>query len=239
MKIIYIIVLTLLILSNSNLAFAQEWKNLKSYQKGTGYLSLQDGNWLKKDRKKQKEVWKQANLFNLSIEDGNLKYKTISEKRDFYLWFDVERKIQEHEIKAAGIAAIAANQLSKLDNGFICFFIIRNKEVVRFANEGSEKVFEFAFPLLREVYFSDKIIKGEDAINWSLKNGKIEQCQVLEPLYNKLSSKALHKLNRMVKGKGIYNFGVSKKIKYEGEIEDCEVRLEHAITKLLPFYLNK
>ena len=68
----------------------------------------------------------------LIFENGNQKYKSICEIRDFYLWFDAERKKQGHEIKAAGIAAIVANQFSKLDNAFIRFFIIRNKEVLNF-----------------------------------------------------------------------------------------------------------
>ena len=232
------IIAILLILLNTNFVFAQEWKNLRSYKKETGYSSLQDGYWLKKDRKKQKEVWKQANLYNLSAKNGNLKYRTISQIRDFYLWFDFERKKEGHEIVAIGVAAVVADQLSKLDNGFIRFFIVRNQEVVKFISEGSELVFEFAFPLLKEVYYSKKLIKGEDAKKWSLKNGKIEQCQILEPLYKNLSPKAILKLTRMAEGKGIYSLGIPKSLRYVGNIEDCQKRFDHAINKILPFYIN-
>lgn len=236
MKVLSIIITALILYLNTSLAFSQEWKSLASYKKETGFSSLQDGCWLKKDRRRQNEVWKQANIFNLSRENGNRKYKTIREKRDFYLWFDLERKKQGHEIKWIGIAAIAAGQLSKLDAGFIRCFFVRNKEVVKFANEGSEKVLEFAFPLLNKIYFSNKIIKGEDAVNWSLEYGKKEQCQILEPLYKNLSSKALQKLNRMVKGKGLFKFGVAKRLRFEGSIEDCEARIDHATYKMLSFY---
>ena len=238
MKVLFSIITTLIISLNTTFVFSQEWKNLTCYQKETGYSTLQDGCWLKKDRKRQNKVWQQANIFNLSVENGNRKYTSISQIRDFYLWFDSERKKQGHEIKGIGIAAIAASQLSKVDIWFIRCFIVRNKEVVNFVHEGSDKVFEFAFPLLNNIYFSNEIIKGNDAINWGLKYGKIEQCEILEPLYQNLSTKALRKLNKMAKGKGIFKLGIPNKLKYEGRIEDCQTRFEHATTKLLSFYLD-
>ena len=238
MKALFSIVTTLIIFLNTNFVFPQEWRNLASYQKETGNSTLQDGCWLKNDRNRQNKVWKQANIFNLSKKNGNKKYKTISQIRDFYLWFDIERKKKGHEIKGIGIAAIAASQLSKLDIWFIRCFIVRNKEVVKFVNEGSEKVFEFAFPLLNNIYFSNEIIKGKEAKNWSLKYGEIEQCEILEPLYNNLSQKALHKLSRMAKGKGIFKLGVPYRLKYEGSIDDCQTRFDHAATKLLSFYVD-
>jgi hypothetical protein len=216
---------------------AQEQRNLKSYFKETGNSYLGDGFWLKKDRKRQNEVWKKANLFNLSVENGSTKYETISQIRDFYQWFDVEREKLGCEIKWIGIAAIAAGQLSKLDDGFVRLVLVRNKEVVKFANEGSKQVFEFAFPLLKEVYYSKEIIKGKEAENWDLEYGQIEQCNILDPLYKKLSPDALHKLDRMDCGKGLYRLGVPKDLKYTGSIEDCQARFEHGINIMIPFYL--
>lgn len=238
MKTRIIILSILVFLSSSNLTCAQEWKNLKSYQKETGYETLQEGCWLKKDRKKQNEVWKQANAFNIQFDDGNLKYQTISQIRDFYRWFDSEREEQGHEVHWAAIAAIAASQLSKLEISFIRCFVVRNKEVVKFAHEGSIKVLEFAYPLLKKVYFSPIILKGETAENWDIEYGQNEQCIVLDTLYKKLSKKALHKLNRMVKGKGIYNLAIPKKLKYEGNIENCQERFEYGINKMLQYYLD-
>jgi len=238
LRALSIVVTTLLISLNTSFVFSQEWKNLTTYQKKTGNSRLQDGCWLKKDRKRKNEVWNQANKFNLSKENANRKYKTIRQIRDFYLWFDLERKKQGHEIKWIGIAGIAAGQLSKLDVGLIRLFIVRNKEVVKFANDGSEQVFEFAFPLLHKVYFSNELIKGEDAVNWSLKYAKIEQCEILTPLYKNLSPRALHKLSRMAKGKGIFKLGVPKILRFEGSIEDCETRIDHASNKMLSYYLK-
>ncbi len=239
LKALIIKILMLIILMNTNLAFTQEWKSLKSYQKETGNSFLLDGCWLKKDRKRHTAIWRQANKYNLNIENGNKKYRSISQIRDFYFWFDEERKKQGHEIKWIRIAATAAGQLSKLDRCFIRVFIVRKKEVVKFANEGSEKVFAFAFPQLKNLYFSNEIIIGKDAEYWDNNYGKREQCEILEPLYKKLSKKAIKKLDRMAKGKGIFHLGVPKELKYEGEIDDCQSRFEHGMIKLLPFYTDK
>ncbi len=227
------------LLFNTQVIFSQEWKNLKDYKKTTEQNVLQNGNWLKKDRNRNTETWKQANKYNLTLHNGNLRYKTISQTRDFYLWFDDEREKLGHEINAVGVAALVAGQLSNFDNFFIRTFIVRNKEVVWFGNEGSKKVLEFGFPLLKEVYFSNSILKGQEAKDWDIKNGKIEQCQIVEAIYNQLSPKAIRKLERMAKGKGIYNFGVKDELKFEGDIKDCKSRYEHAFYKLHTYYLEK
>lgn len=234
LKIHSILLISLFFLVQAQLVTAQEWKSLKAYQKETGQATLQDGCWLKKDRMRKTEVWKNANVFNLSAENGNLKYTTLTEMRDFYHWFDQERKQQGHEIKWIGIAEIVANQLSNLDLGFVRVVVVRNKEVVDFANEGCTNVLAMAFPRLKEVYFSSEILKGKAATDWDNAYGRDEQCIVLEPLYKKLSPKALRKLNRMAKGKGVYTFAVSKEMKFQGSIEDCEMRFLHGRDRIAP-----
>ena len=39
----------------------------------------------------------------------------------------------------------------------------------------------------------------------------------------------------MAKGKGIYSLAVTKGIKYEGEISDCNARYNYSINKLIPY----
>lgn len=227
------------LLYNIQTSFSQEWTNLRTYKKVTGKNIISSGNWLKKDRNRNTETWKQANKFNLSLDNGNLKYKTISQIRDFYLWFDTERKKLGHEVNAFGVAAIVANQLSNFDNYFIKTFIVRNKEVIWFGNQGSKKVLEFAFPLAKEIYFSKKILKGQKAKDWDINNGKMEQCKIVEAIYSQLPEKAIRKLERMAKGKGIYKFGVKNRLKFKGDIRDCKARYQHAFTKVYQYYLEK
>lgn len=226
------------ILSSTQVSYSQEWKNMKEYKKSTNQTELQEGCWLKKDRKKETEVWKQANLFNISSDSGYLNYKTICEKRDFYLWFDAERIEKGHEINMIGVVGLVAGQLSKFDSFFISKIVIHNKEVVWFGHEGSDKVLEFAFPLLRDVYFSKDLLKGQEAKAWDLQFEKREQCDVVEAVYNQLTDKAFRKLERIAKGKGIYNLAVKKEIKFEGELTKCNLRYEYAITKLMKYYIE-
>ena len=233
------IVAIIIFFFNIQLTFSQEWKSLKKYKKAIGETVLKSGNWLKKDRKRNTETWQQANKFNLSLDNGNLKYKNICQTRDFYIWFDTERKKLGHEINAVGVAAVVAGQLSYFDNFFIRTFIVRNKEVIWFGNEGSKRVLAFAFPLIKEIYFSKNILKGQKAKDWDIKNGKIEQCKIVEPIYNQLSERAIRKLERIAKGKGIYNLGIKNEQKFEGDIRDCKLRYKHAFTKLYKHYLDK
>ena len=218
---------------------SQEYKNLRVYQEQTNNVQLLDGCWLKKDRKTQSDVWNRANKYNLTQENGNSKYLTIREIRDFYLWFDEERKQQGHEIQWIGIAAMATNQLSKLEIGFYRIFIVRNEELVQFGLKGSKKVFSDAFPKLKKVYFSNQLIKGCEAEYWDREHGFNEQCDVLNPIYEKLSLKAFKKLERMAKGKGIFRIAIPKKIMFEGDLNSCEARVLYGIEKLLPIYLKK
>ncbi len=218
---------------------AQEYPSLKEYQKVTGRQVLQEGTWLRKDRRRNKNRWKAANTFNLSLKKGFYKYETIGQIRDFYTWFDGERIAQGRHFKSAGIAGVAAKQLSKVDHGWIRFFIVRNKEVVRFVRRGSKQVFEFSFPLLRERYFSKNIMSPKEAVLWDHSNGIKEQCQILDTLYQGLSPKAFHRLEKMAKGEGVFFLGVPKSLRFEGDLLNCNLRFTHGITKILNHYLSR
>ncbi len=234
MKKCYFIYFFLLLVSSE--LTAQEWKSIRRYKKETGFSQLQEGCWLKKDRKKDTRVWNEANIFNLTDSKGVEKYKTLIERRDFYVWFDKYRLAAGHEAEWIGYATIISGQFSNLDNAFIRIFIVRSKEVVRFVNCGSKNVFEYAFPLLRDMYLLESPLTGGAAIQWDAIHGRAEQCTVLDPLYKNVSVKALKKLNKMAKGKGIYALGAPKIIRFEGEISDCELRVAHMYSKLKPYY---
>lgn len=234
MKTTVIKSLIVLVLFNTTSCFSQEWKNLKAYQKETSNTVLKDGCWLKKDRKKQTIKWKNANAFNLATNEYQ-KYKTINQIRDFYLFAQEEIALKGHEVHWIHAASTIATRFSIIEKDLIRFFIIRNKEVIKFTYEGSKQVFEFSFPKLKELYFSEIILKESVAHKWDQKQAKKEQCIILEPIYNKLSKKALKKLERMAKGKGIFSLGVSKKIRFEGEINNCDSRYNYTINKLIPY----
>jgi hypothetical protein len=222
-----------------NSSFSQEWESIKTLQKETGGDELAAGEWLKSDRKHNTAVWQNANVFNLISKEGYNKYTSISLKRDFYKWIDQALIEKGHEVYWGGIAAIAAKQLAYTENSFLSFLLVRSKELEIFAQAGSKVVFKYALPELRAVYLSEEKIVAEEAENWMKKFGRGEQCDVLEPLYTELSEKALHKLERMAKGKGLYRLGIAKDLKYQGKIEDCESRYLHGLVTMQEYYLKQ
>lgn len=232
------LLITILLLFNDAFSFSQEWKNLNEYKKRTGQILLPPGNWCKKDRKRTTEVWNLANNYNLSVDTAYLKYKTIREKRDFYRWFDEERKKRGHEITIIGIAADVAGQLSRFDNFFVKTLLIRDKEIIWFTQEGSERVFQYAFPLLKDLYFSPNKLKQEEASVWDFNYVQKEQCEIVELVYAQVPVKSIEKLEYIAKGKGIYKLAVKKRLRFQGQITDCKARYDHALFKLLPYYLE-
>jgi hypothetical protein len=219
--------------------YAQEWKNIRAYKKETGREDLAEGHWLKKDRKRNTLVWKAANAFNISNEEANLKYKSIHQIRDFYIWFDEVRKEKKHEINWVGIAAIAAGNLAKLDNSFVKIFVTNDKEIQAFAEQGSREVFDFAIPELKKIYFLEQPKVGQEAQKWDYKYGRIEQCDILSTIYNNLSDKAIKKLQKMAEGKGIYSLVIPKELKFKGDLKNCETRYDYSINTLVEYYKNQ
>jgi hypothetical protein len=233
-----VFILLFYFLSN-DFCYAQEWKNLSTYKKEAGFSVLEEGNWLRKDRKRNTAVWKSANIFNLLNEQASSKYTNIHQIRDFYIWFDEVRKEQNHEVNWVGIAAIAAGNLAKLDNSFVKIFVTNDKEIQTFAEQGSRKVFDFAIPELKKIYFLEQLLTGEEARNWDYKYGRIEQCDILSGIYNKLSDKAIKKLQKMAEGKGIYSLVIPKELKFKGDLKNCEARYNYSINTLLEYYKNQ
>lgn len=233
------LIFSFLLATMAHFSFAQEFASLKHYEKETGKTALEKGCWLKKDRKRNSEVWHQANEHNLTVDNGNEKYTTPEQIRDFYLWFDARRIEQGHEVKWIGLATIAASQLARVENDVLRALIVRNKEVVNFVREGCRTVFAYSFPKMRALYFAKAPLKGEAATAWDDEHGLKEQCDILNPVYLALSPKALKRLDKMAKGKGIFCLGVKKELRYEGDLLDCNARYKHGPDKLLPYYLKQ
>lgn len=231
-------IIILIIIVAPLITFSQEWKSLKKYRKATEKDKLEEGNWLKKDRKRNTLKWLNSNKFHLKKENGYTAYKTISQRRDFYKWFDSWRIKKGHEIKWVGIASIIASQFSKFDSKFVAF-LIRNKEVIKFANEGNKASFKDVFPRLHKIYLLDTLIVGTSAVNWDSKYLYREQCIVVDPIFNKLNRKTLKKIGRIANRKGFYKMAIPKKIKFDGDISNCKDRYEHGMNRLIPFYQSK
>jgi hypothetical protein len=231
-----IVLIVLIIINVINLS-AQEWKNLRTYKKSTGKEVLSNGNWLKKDRKRNTEIWQKANEYHLS----NLNpaaYTNIEQRRDFYKWFDEWRLEKGHEIEWVGVAAIVAGQFANTENWFVQKFVIRNQAIIDFAATGNQTILNDVFPELQQVYFSDSLLIKEAAEIWDSTYGYREQCVIIQPFYEKQDKKAVDKLRKMAKGKGIFFFVVPKSIRFKGDITNCEDRFKHG-NIVLPKYYEK
>lgn len=234
-KRVFLLIFTFII---SIAATAQEWKNLKSYKKATGQTVLKQGNWLKKDRKRNTEQWQNANKFHLKQENGYDAYTTIQQRRDFYKWFDTWRKQKGHEFQWAGIAAIVSGQFANTENWFVATFVIRNADLLEFAQQGNQAVFNDVYSGLYNVYLLDSLITGEAAANLDNSYSYREQCVIIDKLYEQQDKKVVKKLSKMAKGKGIFRFVVPKSIRFQGDIANCEDRYRHG-KDILPLYYQR
>jgi hypothetical protein len=232
-----VILILLIIISSLNLS-AQEWKNLRTYQKVTGQKTLEAGNWLKKNRTRNTEKWQTANEYHITKANGSEAYKTIPQRSDFYKWFDEWRTEKGHEIKWVGVAAIVAGQFTNTESWFVQKLVIRNQAIIDFAANGNQTILKDVFPELQKIYLSDTLLTGTAAANWDSTYGYREQCEIIQPFYEKQTQKATNKLQKMAKGKGIFLFVVPKSIRFEGDITNCEDRFKHG-KNVLPVYYQK
>ncbi len=216
---------------------AQEWKNLRTYKNVTGKEVLEAGHWLKKDRKQNTEIWKNANAFHLSNLNSDI-YKTIKERRDFYKWFDEWRLEKGHEIEWVGVAAIVAGQFANTESWFVQKLVIRNQDIIDFAAKGNQTILNDVFPELRKVFLSDTLLLNEAAKDWDKTYGYREQCIVIQPFYEEQDEKAIEKLQKMAKGEGIFLLAVPKSIRFKGDITNYEDRFQHG-KNVLPIYYKK
>ncbi|OBX21250.1 hypothetical protein BAA08_13460 [Bizionia sp. APA-3] len=78
-------------------SYASEWTCLKIYQQETGQQALSEKDWLTSDRRRNSQVWQQANTFNLENQLPS-EYSTIRQQRDFYEWYYTAISEKEHDV---------------------------------------------------------------------------------------------------------------------------------------------
>ena len=208
---------------------AKEWKNFKVYQNETHNQTLSPSDWLKKDRIRNSLVWRQANTYNL-LHDLPKEYRSIQERKDFYKWLYVALNKQGYEIVWIKMAYFISKKMRLLETFPWVLFI--RKKIVRYANEGSEVVFNNAFMELREIFISKKAMKESLALEWDQKMAYNEQYVWLDNLYKTIDSKSLKTIEHMAKGKFLYGLAVPKAIRFKGQISNSKTRYHYAIGPL-------
>jgi RHS repeat-associated protein len=151
---------------------------------------INKSDWHLSDRENNTSTWKNANKYNLGNNSGNEEYTSISQRSDFYNWFQNETKSLGYETQWAGAAskvADAIDNLAKIANG------VGLDEISDFANKGNKEIFDNVFPKLATLQRNGPI-KGQEAQSWDAKTLAQEQTLV-QPLYNSLSSSSKGMLN--------------------------------------------
>lgn len=221
-----LIICLLLTASSSD---AREWRTIRKYERSKGTSILTEGDWLKKDRKRNTEAWKQANRYNIKAADGYTHYTSFAQKRDFYKWVDAETHQQGHEVKWAGNAYFISQRLVYLDNVFVRALIIHDRRFMTFVHNSNDRILEYILPELSKLYEMQKPLKGETACNWDSTVIYKEQCSVLDTLYQQQPERVLKRFGRMASGRGIYVFAVPKKLRMHGNIKDCVTRCRYGL----------
>ncbi len=206
----------------------------KTWEKNKGA-----GDWLRSDRIENSNVWKNANEHNLQHQEGYNEYNSISQRRDFYQWFQTTTEQQGSETKWAGAATIVARQMAQVDDPLNAWVV--GKDVVNFANAGNKAIFNDVFGDLRGLYdkgASGSPLKGEAAKLWDANILYKEQFIIVQPIYLKQNVATIMELSRMAKGEGIYGaaFLFQEELKFTGNILNPQDRYNHGMNRVVPYY---
>jgi hypothetical protein len=215
--------------------FAKEWKNLKSYQKISHQENLLPSDWLSYDRINNTLIWQQANLYNLS---NNLpqEYTNIIQRRDFYNWIDSEIKARGNEVLWFRMAYFISSRLYKMETLPLCFFT--NKNILSYAYNCSESIFNQAFVDIKKLYESDTVLTEKEALQWDKDILYKEQCVWVNDVINSIDSKGIKKIENILQGKFLYSLLVPKEIRFYDDLSNSDMRYNYAIQALRPYCEN-
>ncbi len=123
-------------------------------------------------------------------------YKTISERTEFYEWYQQAIDAKGFQVKWAGAATkvavgigMLAGYLPKSSMNFSSLMKALNytsDDAIKFANEGNEAIFNDALPKLKALYLGP-VLTGDKARAFDAKMLSEEQ-NLVQPLYEKQSS---------------------------------------------------
>jgi len=178
---------------------AKEFNSFENYLKEVpnAVHDGKDGNWLKIDRKKNTEVWNQANKINIKKIEGYLEYLDIDQRCSFYKWFEHKTDSLGFETRWAGAAKTTTSKLKKLLSPIALISGNSNKEIETFINMGNGIIFDDIWKDLHLLY-AQRPLKGADAETWD-GHLLLKEQNLIDPYYKKLSSVSLKKLQKALR----------------------------------------
>ncbi len=215
--------------------FARQNKG-KTWDKDRG-----QGDWLKTDRLQNTALWKNANDFNIKQDKGYKEYTKISQRRDFYQWFQTSTEQQGSTTMWAGAAAIVAGQMAQVEDPITSWVLGIGKDIVDFVHAGNKAIFNDVFGDLKQLYNKGKSgspLKGETAKLWDANILYKEQFIIVQPIYQKQTAATIMQLSRMAKGEGLYGAGYlfQEELKFKGNILNPQDRYNHGMNRVVPYY---
>lgn len=219
-----------------NITHASEWKNMKQYRARTNLDRLSESDWLKKDRKHNTQTWINANHYNINSTNGFTQYTKFAQKKDFYIWLDIEMRSRGHDVYWPGIAFIVTKRLRYLDIRFIQKTIIHDENFMFFIQECNNLILQHIYPNLTALYTSHTPLTGTAARKWDSVIIHKEQCIVLDTIYAKQPKPVLKKLNRMAQGKGIYRLAIPGRLRMRKDIRKCKNRCNYGLNTIRKYY---
>lgn len=213
----------------STLGHAKEWKSLRAYEKETGQNQLNASDWLKTDRKHNTESWQKANTYNL-INNRPFEYKTVKQRRDFYVWYNAIMESRGCPVVWPKMAHFISLKLQLIYTFPFCVFT--TKKIKTFAFQGSETVFVKAFEALRNLYEDHSVLNKIAALKWDESMVYKEQYKWLVEIYENMDQSSLNTVERIAKGQGFYKLLVPKEIRFKSDISQSQNRYQYALDVL-------
>lgn len=244
-NIFYSFVLCISYFCSLTSANAQEYASMRVYRQQKlaesvqkTIKSLPDGAWLRSDRLKNTAVWQAANAYNMLQDRGFERYKTITQRTAFYVWFATISEARGHRVLWAGTATVVSGQFSLLERWYAKPFF--PKSVIAFAQEGNKAIFDDVFPtFLRDIYTAQDSIVGKAATQRDSFYLRREQFQIIQPMYARQSAATLGLLSSMAKGQGVFALVLKPELRLDGALLSADDRFDFGMNKLKRYYLSK
>ncbi|WP_131536005.1 hypothetical protein [Pedobacter nototheniae] len=204
-KILLIFFCLIFSIALSKAASFVEYNSLNEYLAANpnGKHDGTDGNWLKIDRQKKNAVWKNANKTNIKKINGFKEYRNITERSDFYKWYQHQTDSAGFETKWGFAAATTTKKLENLLTNAAEISGSSNFEIKAFVAEGNQIIFNDIWADLKLLY-EQPPLTGQKAQTWD-GNLLLKEQNLIEPYYQKLSSSSLIKLEKLLKKENFFS----------------------------------
>jgi len=213
----------------------KEYPTVQAYyaENPDGTLDGSDGNWLTSDRENNTDVWKNANMVNLTKANGSDEYTNLDQRADFYRWFQSATDAKGFTTRWSGAAAVTVDHLKTLiGEGFKGLFSgvtgYTNDEIRKFVVSGNKLILDDIWGSLQNLY-NGAVLTGKAASDWD-GNQLLKEQQVINDSYWDLTPGSITILENSLK----HNYFLAKIFdwnpSFKGSLLDVKARWVYGMT---------